>query len=106
MVKAWMLLLSIFASATCAAAPMVLKCNAVWDGPIIQTLTIDLEGKWMRFGIYGNAYKIISMTDRYITGLQETDKGVGGELWVLDRETGEYWRATVFLGWAGSALTP
>jgi hypothetical protein len=73
---------------------MVLKCNAVWDGPIIQTLTVDLEGRWMRFGQYGNAYKIISMTDRYITGLQETDKGVGGELWLLDRETGEYRRAT------------
>jgi hypothetical protein len=83
---------------------MVLKCNATPGGPIIQTLTIDLEGKWMRFGQYGSAYKIISMTDRYITGLQDTDKHVGGELWVLDRETGDYWRAAVFLGWVG--LTP
>ena len=35
-------------------------------------------------------YKIISMTDRYITGLQDKDSAVGGELWVLDRDTGEY----------------
>ncbi len=50
MVKAWMLLLSIFAGATCEAAPMVLKCNAVWDGPIIQTLTVDLEGAMDEMG--------------------------------------------------------
>jgi hypothetical protein len=96
MVRAWMLLLSIFAGATCEAAPMVLKCNAVWDGPIFQTLTVDLEGKWMRFGEYGK-YKIISVTNRYITGLEDKDNGVGGEIWVLDRDTGEYWRAAVFL---------
>jgi hypothetical protein len=85
---------------------MVLKCNATPGGPFVFTLTVDLEGKWMRFGQYGNAYKIISMTDRYITGLQDTDKHVGGELWILDRETGEFWRAAVFLGWPANVLTP
>jgi hypothetical protein len=32
------------------AAPMVLKCNATPGGPFVFTLTVDLEGKWMRFG--------------------------------------------------------
>jgi hypothetical protein len=99
MVRVLVLVFSIFAVGTCAAAPMVLKCNATPNGPIIQTLTVDLEGRWMKWGNLGKGYKIISMTDRYITGLQETDKGIGGELWVLDRDTGEYWRAAVFLGW-------
>jgi hypothetical protein len=106
MVRVLVLVFSIFAVGTCAAAPMVLKCNATPNGPIIQTLTVDLEGRWMKWGNYGNAYKIISMTDRYITGLKEDDKGVGGELWVLDRDTGEYWRAAVSLGWGSMDLTP
>jgi hypothetical protein len=98
MVRAWVLVFSIFAVGTCVAAPMVLKCNAVWNGPIIQKLTVDLEERSMRWGDVGR-YKIISMTDRYITGLEDQDDGVGGQIWVLDRDTGEYWRATVFLGW-------
>jgi hypothetical protein len=104
-VKPCALLLSIFAVGTCAAAPMVLKCNAVPGGPFVFTLTVDLEGKWMRFGDY-STYKIISMNDRYITGFEDNDKHVGGELWVLDRETGEFWRAAVFLGWGANVLTP
>jgi hypothetical protein len=98
MIKASVLVLSIFVVGACAAAPVVFKCNAVWNGPIIQKLTVDLEQRSMRWGDV-ESFKIISMSDRYITGFHDHDNGVGGETWVLDRDTGEYWRAAVFLGW-------
>jgi hypothetical protein len=103
MVRVLVLAFSIFAVGTCVAAPMAIKCNAAEGGPFAQTLTVDLEGKSMKWGIV--TYKIISMNAHYITGLDDAS-GVGGEIWVLDRETGEYWRASVFLGWPAAAITP
>jgi hypothetical protein len=99
MSKAWVLILAMFAAGTCSAAPMVLKCNATPDGPFVYTLTVELEAKWMRFGQFGT-YQIVGLTERYITGFEEGDKHVGGQIWVLDRDTGEYWRASVGLGWS------
>jgi hypothetical protein len=50
MVKACALVLSIFAAGICQAEPMVLKCNALWGGPVIQSLTVDLEKRSMMWG--------------------------------------------------------
>jgi hypothetical protein len=93
-----------FAVGTARANAMVFKCNATWDGPITQTITVDLVERWMKWGQTGNPYKIISLNERYITGLQDEGEKPGGELWVMDRLSGEYWRAGVSLG--RTALTP
>lgn len=77
------------------AKPYVLKCTTD-QGKAAADLTVDLDGKVMLWG--GARYKITSETDRYITGMAANDNGVppvGGEVWVLDRVSGQYKRAVV-----------
>jgi hypothetical protein len=79
------------ASHVCLAAPLVLKCKTDTGTPT-PDLTIDLDNRTMSWG--PAKYEIRSVTDRYITAIQETNR-VGAEVWVLDRTTGEYQRAYV-----------
>ena len=77
------------------AKPYVLKCTAEKGEPVAD-LTVDLETKVMLWG--GTRYRITTETDRFITGMaahEDSVPPVGGEVWVLDRVSGQYKRAIV-----------
>src|SRR5581483_6954273 len=84
--------------ATCVSAvPVTFKCNAEGGTPVAD-LIVDLDARQMKWG--RTATYVIHRTDeQYISAHEITPDRVGGEIWVLDRKTGEYNRATVFLGW-------
>jgi hypothetical protein len=70
------------------AAPVNFKCMTS-DGVPVADLIVDTENRTFSWG--ANRYAIHSMNDRYISAYQQTYTGeVGGEVWVLDRITGEY----------------
>jgi hypothetical protein len=80
--------------ATCTAAPVTLKCTAAGSSALFDII-IDIEKRTMT---WGGSYQIRSITDRYITAIldpSETRDKLGGEVWVLDKDTGEYQRASV-----------
>ena len=74
-----------------AAEPITLKC---FDSSGLATvdLSIDLDTKIITWGV--TTYYITGVTDTYISAYEETD-AVGGEVWVINRITGDYKRATV-----------
>jgi len=74
------------------ADPTVLKC-VTSDGQDAADLRIDLERKTMQWG--GSTYNIIHVTDKYISAYEKTADSVGGEVWVIDRRSGEYKRGCV-----------
>lgn len=75
------------------AAPVVLQCSTS-AGQKVADLTIDIDRKTMKWGIV--KYDIVQTNDTYITGYQK-DADVGGEVWVINRVSGFYKRATVSL---------
>lgn len=78
-----------------SAKPYVLKCT-VSDGRPVADLTVDLDALIMTWG--GTRYVITDVTDRYISGMKTARDAVppvGGEVWVLDRVTGEYKKAVI-----------
>src|SRR5712675_3405416 len=78
------------------AKPYVLKCTTS-DGQLSAELTIDLDQRVMTWG-KTPSYIIIKITDRYITAIENQNvitTDVGDEIWVLDRVSGEYKRATI-----------
>jgi hypothetical protein len=78
------------------AAPLTLKCTA-HNGETTEPLILDVDQGTMKWGI--STYKIRTITDRYISAYQIMgDQEVGGEIWVLNRTTGEYLRASVYTG--------
>jgi hypothetical protein len=83
------------------AAPVTFKCTAS-DGTPVVDLVVDVEKRSMAWGDFAK-YRIHSIDDRYISAYKTTDENnnaiVGGEVWVLSRITGEYMRATIFVGW-------
>jgi hypothetical protein len=75
------------------SAPLILKCTDSSGQPVAD-LQVDLAGREMRWSIL--RYRITQLSDRYISALQLTaPSDVGGEVWVLDRVTGRYTRASV-----------
>ena len=78
------------------AKPYVLKCTTS-DGQPSADLTIDLDQRVMTWG-KTPSYIIIKITDRYITAIENQNvitTDVGDEIWVLDRVSGDYKRATI-----------
>jgi hypothetical protein len=77
------------------ANPYTLKCTTEFGDPAAD-LTVDLDRKVMTWGTAAN-YTITEITDRYITAIQNDGmpEDVGGEIFVLDRVTGDYKRAAV-----------
>jgi hypothetical protein len=74
------------------AEEVVLKCRSL-DGQIGPTITVDVEGKAVR---WGDLKLIITKVDDNFLTARTTDAtyDVGGEIWVLDRATGTLLRAT------------
>lgn len=56
--------------ALATATPYVLKCTTD-KGEAAADLTVDLDGQVMLWG--GTRYKITSETDRYVTGMADSE---------------------------------
>jgi hypothetical protein len=62
---------------------------------------VDIDKRSMAWGDYAQ-YRIHALDDRHISAYQINASGVGGEVWVLNRVSGEYLRATVFVGYSSA----
>lgn len=80
------------------AAPTTLQCRTD-TGAQVSQLVLDLKKRRMRWGI-STDYKIIHLTKRFITavevGWMGAPRKVGSEIWVIDRASGAYWRASIY----------
>lgn len=87
------LLLLIGTCASAQATPVTLKCTDSSGQPVADLL-VDVEAGYMRWSI--SNYRITHQDNRYISA-QEVPRAdqVGGEIWVLDRVTGQYIRSGV-----------
>ncbi len=74
------------------SSSVTLKCKTS-DGRDAVDLSIDLDNKTMRWGT--TYYDIIHVDDKHITAYERPTTSVGGEVWVIERQTGEYLRALV-----------
>ena len=78
---------------TTSATPLALKCVDESGVPVVD-LQVDLAARQLRWGL--NRYRITQQDERYISAVELVESGrVGGEIWVLDRITGQYTRAVV-----------
>jgi hypothetical protein len=73
------------------AAPITLKC-VTSKGRQAADLIIDLESRKMKWNSY--EYEIFHVDDTYISAYQKAHDS-GGEVWMINRVTGEYKRAGV-----------
>jgi hypothetical protein len=73
------------------AEPVVLKCHTSKNHEA-SDLVIDLSKKVMSWG--STIYRIHHFDDTYISAYEE-QYYLGGEVWVINRITGEYHRAAV-----------
>jgi len=82
------------------AAPITFKCTTA-EGDPAADLIVDTKARTLTWG--GNQkYEIHSMSDRYISAYLKSPSEVGGEVWVFNRITGEYLRASAYIGWENS----
>ena len=81
-------------SGTLLAEPVVLKC-VTNDGEDAADLVVDLEKRELRWSSL--TYDIININDKYISAYLRPDFTVGGEIWVIDRRSGEYKRGAVYI---------
>jgi hypothetical protein len=88
----------LLAIGSCAAAPVTLKCTTAYETPAAD-LVVDIENRTMMWG-EAVKYTIHAIDDRYISAHHIHPSEVGGEIWVLNRATGEYLRAEVSISWA------
>jgi len=92
----FLVIAQIMAAGTCTASPLTIACRAEGDTVLTFDITLDIDRRTMTWG--GSQFEIREVTERYITAFEppsQTWERVGGEVWVLDRVTGEYLRATV-----------
>lgn len=86
----------LLAISSCAAAPVTLKCTTAQGTPAAD-LVVDVENSTMLWSI--SKYTIHAIDDRYISAHSVGPREIGGEIWVLNRATGEYLRASVSVTW-------
>jgi len=80
-----------------AAAPVTFKCTTA-EGVPAADIVVDIENRTLVWGSH-EKYTIHAADDRYISAYLKNQGQVGGEVWVLNRITGEYLLASVFVGW-------
>ena len=85
-------LLGTLLSFSAQAEDVVLKCKTA-EGLDAVDLTVNLENKEMSWG--QSKYTIIHVDSDYITALLYRGDNPGGEIWLLHRSSGKYWRASV-----------
>jgi len=72
--------------------PITFKCKS--DGGInIAKVSINLDTKEMKWG--KSPYGVLKVSEEYITALGLEREQTGGDIFVIDRASGEYWRALV-----------
>ena len=92
-----LLVMVLLASAGANAAPVTFKCFDSSGVPTVD-LVVDVEKRTMNWGPAAR-YRIRAVDDAYITAYEDNpSSSVGGEVWVLNRNSGEYLRASVFVG--------
>ena len=74
------------------AEPITLKC-VTSEGLEAADLTIDIKNKVLIWAKYIE-YDIFHIDKNYISAYERSQK-VGGEVWVIDRRSGDYKRAFV-----------
>ena len=79
-------------AAPSVAEPVTFKCKTD-SGSAAADLVIDLDKRTLTWG--GSRYEIRNVTSQYITAIEWPDDKVGAEVWVFDRNSGEYQRAIV-----------
>ena len=81
-----------------AAAAKILQCKTESGAPASR-LELDLKKRTLRWGI-STEYRITGLTKHFITAVEVRWMGapreIGNEIWVMNRATGRYWRASVF----------
>lgn len=87
-----LIVLIVFAAGHVYGQPVVLKCMTD-TGQETVNLAIDLKSKTLKWG--ATTYDIIGVTDNYISAYQRPFADVGGEIWVINRNTGYYKRGSV-----------
>jgi len=89
--------------ASATQKPITLKCHADNGTPTVDLL-IDLENREMKWGI--TRYGILKIAKGYITALEiQPHKTVGTEVFVVERSSGKYWRASVGMTCRGKGCT-
>jgi hypothetical protein len=79
------------------SAPVKFKRTTA-EGDPAADLVVDTENRTLVWA--GNQkYAIHAMNDRYISAYLKSQSAVGGEVWVFNRVTGEYLRASAYIGW-------
>ena len=73
------------------AEPIRLHCISS-DGNRTVDLIIDMEKKMMQWGS-ASQYSIVDISKKFVTAYQKPNGVPGGEVWVMNRQTGEYTRA-------------
>jgi hypothetical protein len=83
---------------------ITLNCKADTGEPTVD-LTLNLDAKEMKWGT-ASTYLINNISDEYITASLVVPEGhVGGEIWVMSRSSGKYWRANVGMSCKTSKCT-
>lgn len=95
MKKTVFVIAQLFVVGMAAAAPLTLKCSLP-DGTPTSDLVVDIEKKTLVWGGFLE-YTIHAVDDLYISAFKKS--GVGGEVWVLNRTTGDYLRSGVSVSW-------
>ncbi len=97
MKKASLIVAILLTAGVAEAKPVTFKCTTA-EGDPAADLVIDTENRTLVWGKY-QKYEIHSMNDRYISAYLKSQSEVGGEVWVFNRVTGDYLRASAFIGW-------
>ncbi|MBB3149245.1 hypothetical protein FHS21_005697 [Phyllobacterium trifolii] len=85
-------LLILLSSSAANAAPTKFECRNS-RGEVAADFVLDIAEGIIRRG--SRTYEITSVNDDYITGFWPAWRGIGGEVIVLNRATGEYQRASI-----------
>lgn len=90
--------LGLWRATDAAAKQRVLQCKTD-DGAQASRLVLDLNKRTMLWGT-STEYRITGITRQFVTAVEVRWMGaprrVGNEVWVMDRKSGKYWRASVF----------
>lgn len=89
-----LILLLLVVGTSAQAEPITLKCKTD-TGEKAADLVVDFASNQLRWG--PSTYTIFHKNDQYISAYEVPGNRVGGEVWVLDRVTGEYTRAAVLI---------
>lgn len=82
----------LFSSLTVHATPTRLGCVTSDGQRVARSLYVDLEKKVIEWGL--SVYDIVHANENYISAY-ERSTNTGGEVFVIDRNTGEYQRGAV-----------